>query len=89
MFPAMDKTAEHTIYGKNLPLNFHEQAGMQLAGLGVTIGIAIFTGALSGLICSKFGEVNELFYDKEHFTGLEPILPTEIKQEMIEHEDEH
>ena len=90
LFPAMDKNMkEPNIYDKNLPLTFHEQAGMQLAGLAVTVGIAIVTGAFSGFICSKFGDVEELFDDKEHFHGCEYDIDPDFKEEpKQEHKDE-
>mmetsp|Transcript_9161 Transcript_9161/g.6912 ORF Transcript_9161/g.6912 Transcript_9161/m.6912 type:complete len:153 (-) Transcript_9161:58-516(-) len=50
------------------------QAGMQLATLGLSLGIAIFGGAFTGLIASRpwFGTVKELFSDTEHWRDVEP-----------------
>lgn len=44
-----------------------EQGWYQLAALGVTIGIAISSGALSGFIANKVHKVEYHFDDKEHF----------------------
>ena len=56
--------------------------------MGVTIGIAIITGAFSGFICSKFGRVELLFDDKDHFHGCEfdidPDHKAETKHEIKE-----
>jgi|LakMenEpi03Oct11_1017367.scaffolds.fasta_scaffold77464_1 hypothetical protein len=49
---------------------------MQLAALGVTLGIALLTGAFSGFVSSKCGGNFEFFDDKAHFHECEyDILP--------------
>jgi len=35
--------------------------------LGITLGFAIGGGVISGFIASRFGKVEELFDDEEHF----------------------
>ena len=35
--------------------------------LGITLAISISGGALSGFIASRFGKIEELFDDEEHF----------------------
>ena len=44
-----------------------EQGWYQLAALGCTLSIAIVGGALSGFISSRFGKIERLFDDMEHF----------------------
>lgn len=44
-----------------------EQGWIQLAALGISLGFSIGGGAISGFIASKFGSVEEQFYDKVHF----------------------
>ena len=46
-----------------------EQAGYQLAGLGLTLGIGIVSGVLGGFIASRqfFEPPKELFDDTEHW----------------------
>ena len=56
-----------------------------MAAIGVTVGIAIFTGAFSGFICSKFGDVGELFDDKEHFHGCEYDINPDKAEEKVEY----
>ena len=40
---------------------------MQLAAIGVTLGIALLSGAFSGFVSSKCGSLDEFFDDKAHF----------------------
>lgn len=44
-----------------------EQGWYQLAACGCTLAIAISGGAFSGFVASRFGKVELLFDDKEHF----------------------
>ena len=48
-----------------------EQGWFQMAALGCTLALAISGGAISGFICSKFGSLEFLFDDKEHFCHAE------------------
>lgn len=52
-----------------------QQAGFQLAGLGVTIGIALLSGIFGGFIASRswFQPPKELFEDTEHWYDKEII----------------
>jgi ammonium transporter Rh len=77
-------------FGSNLPISYpqqalrtpQEQAGYQLAGLSVCLGIAIFSGLLTGFITSRewfqppHGDA--LFDDKIHWANC-----------VIEHEELH
>ena len=47
------------------------QAWMQVAALGCTLAISLVGGALSGFICSKIGNLDYQFDDKEHFVGVD------------------
>ena len=44
-----------------------EQGWYQLAALGITLALSIGGGAISGFVASRFGHVDELFDDLEHF----------------------
>merc|ERR1719195_1710965 len=44
-----------------------EQAGVQLAVLGLTLVFAIAGGAISGFVASRFGKLEVLFDDTENF----------------------
>lgn len=44
-----------------------DQAGIQIMVLGITLAIALSTGALTGFIASKFGSVEGVYHDKEHW----------------------
>lgn len=46
-----------------------EQGWIQLLALGITLAFAIGGGVISGFISSRFGKVDELFDDEEHFHG--------------------
>lgn len=35
--------------------------------LGITLAISISGGAISGFVASRFGKIEELFDDEEHF----------------------
>lgn len=48
---------------------------MQLAALGVTLGIALLTGAFSGFVSSKCGGLDVFFDDKAHFHECEFDIP--------------
>ena len=37
--------------------------------LGITLGISIGGGAISGFIASRFGKIEKLFDDEEHFSN--------------------
>jgi ammonium transporter Rh len=60
-FPAM-KDCARTAAG---------QGWFQLAALGITLAISISSGALSGFIASKVGNVDTYFTDDEHWGELE------------------
>merc|ERR1712242_574127 len=47
------------------------QAGIQLAALGLTLAFSIVGGSISGFIASKFGKLEELFDDTQHFAHVE------------------
>lgn len=79
-----------------------QQGWYQIAALGVTLGLSIGGGALSGFIVSNCCEIQHLFDDEEHFhevyydDPLEEILEigkTEVepveprKTEQINEED--
>ena len=51
-----------------------EQAGYQLASLGVSLGLALFGGLVAGFIASRsfFQAPHELFDDTEHWHEVEP-----------------
>ena len=57
-----------------------EQGWYQMAALGVTLGISLISGAISGFIASKCGSVEHLFDDKEHFAH------ANYEIEVIEHD---
>ena len=42
-----------------------------MAALGCTLGISILGGLLSGCLASRFGAIDKLFDDKEHFEEVE------------------
>ena len=44
-----------------------EQGWYQLAALGCSLSIAISGGLISGFLSSRFGAIDKLFDDKEHF----------------------
>ena len=44
-----------------------EQGWVQLMALGITLSFSIGGGIISGFIASRFGKVDELFDDNEHF----------------------
>ena len=44
-----------------------EQGWVQLAALGISLGISIGGGIISGFIASRFQGPDELFDDQEHF----------------------
>ena len=44
-----------------------EQGWIQLLALGITLGIAIFGGIITGFLASRCGKLEELFEDSEHF----------------------
>lgn len=48
-----------------------EQGWIQLAALGISLGIAMSGGAFSGFIASRFAKVEYLFDDKEHFAHVD------------------
>jgi len=48
-----------------------EQAGVQLAVLGLTLVFAIVGGSISGFVASRFGKLEELFDDRENFVHVE------------------
>merc|ERR1719471_1675977 len=48
-----------------------EQAGVQLAVLGLTLVFSIVGGSISGFIASRFGKPEELFDDRQHFAHVE------------------
>lgn len=72
----------HDVYHFTKERTPQEQAGYQLAGLGITLGIAIFTGLATGYITSRpmFMPPPEesLFDDKHHWANC-----------VIEHEELH
>jgi hypothetical protein len=47
-----------------------------LAAIGVTLGIALLSGALSGFLSSKCGSLDEFFDDKAHFHECEYDIVT-------------
>lgn len=47
------------------------QGWMQISALGVTLSIALLTGALSGFLSSKSGEIISVFDDFEHWDEVE------------------
>jgi len=47
------------------------QAGIQLAALGITLAFSIVGGSISGFVASKFGKLEELFDDTQHFAHVE------------------
>jgi len=63
-----------------------QQAGFQLAGLGVTIGIAIISGIVGGFISSRafFLPPKELFEDSEHWYDKEIIQEHQFELERAE-----
>lgn len=56
-----------------------EQGWFQMAALGITLGISITGGALTGFLCSRFGNLEELFDDKQHFLHAEYDLAVEVE----------
>jgi len=50
-----------------------------MAALGITLGISITGGALSGFVCSRFGNLEELFDDKQHFLHAEYDSVVEVE----------
>ena len=44
-----------------------EQGWYQLAALGITLGLSIGGGAISGFLASRFGQLEVLFDDKDHW----------------------
>ena len=73
------KTGGYTTQAERAP---YEQAGYQLAGLGVTLGIAVLGGLFTGFITSRQWfdpvPVEYLFHDRHHFAEC-----------VIEHEELH
>ena len=74
-----------------------EQGWIQLAALGISLGISIGGGLLSGFIVSCCGKVEYLFDDKEHFAhvdysevhtvemaGTSSAEPTATERKMVE-----
>lgn len=63
-----------------------QQAGFQLAGLGVTIGIAILSGIFGGFVASRsfFKPPKELFEDSEHWYDKEIIQEHQFELERNE-----
>lgn len=59
-----------------------EQGWFQLAALGCTLGISIIGGLISGFLASRFGAVDLLFDDKEHFEEVEYDF-MEVHKNMI------
>lgn len=50
----------------------YEQGWMQMSALGTTLAISIVGGLISGYISSRFGKLETLFDDTEHFREVEP-----------------
>jgi len=48
----------------------NEQAWIQMASYGVTLGIAMFSGALCGYLASLFPHVKLVFDDEENFCNV-------------------
>ena len=48
-----------------------EQGWVQLAALGITLGISIVGGLISGFLASRCAKPDELFDDKSHFMHVE------------------
>jgi len=62
-----------------------EQGWIQLMALGITLAIAISGGAISGFVASRFGKIEELFDDEEHFKSpgyIEVVDEDDRGQEM-------
>jgi len=57
-----------------------EQAGVQLAVLGLTLVFSIVGGAISGFVASRFGKLEKLFDDTEHFAHVEFDVKTSDKE---------
>lgn len=58
-----------------------QQAGYQLAALGVSLAIAILGGAFSGFCASRLGRtVEHLFDDEEHWHGCTYDVPLEEEE---------
>ncbi len=62
-----------------------EQGWIQLLALGITLSFAIVGGVISGFLASRFGKIEELFDDEEHFHSpgyieVEEVIATEMQQ---------
>jgi len=63
-----------------------QQAGMQLAGMGITLGISIATGLIGGFIASRLPFPEHFFDDHDHFHEVE--YGDDTAKFNVEHESE-
>ena len=49
----------------------YQQGWMQMSALGTTLAISTVGGLLAGFISSRFGKLDTLFDDTEHFHDVE------------------
>ena len=60
-----------------------EQGWIQLAALGITLGISIGGGIISGFIASKCGHPEDLFDDKAHFMHVEYVETQAVEMATV------
>lgn len=75
---ALEETFEKIAEGRTTS----EQGWIQLAALGITLGLSIGGGAIGGFIASRFGKIEHLFDDEEHFE--EPGYIEEVEEKQME-----